>query len=229
MRRSRPSLLAALLVLLVFAASCSVPTDETAQEIDPEELPDVLRPTSTTTTSTLPAPLSETVTVYLLRNPEVEDQPVVVPRERDVLAASGPEAALEPLFGSGLTVVTELEQDDGLFNALDEFALNDVGLDEGVATIDISHIDATTGEPDDAPIGTGLLDVAAQLVFSATEDDRVEAVLIERDGEPLSLPTQTEGGDSEEDQPVDRTDYARYDPTIPVPASSSTTTTAAPA
>jgi len=140
--------------------------------------------------------------------------------------------ALVTLFGSGLTTVTEEEQEAGLFNSLaDEFSLNGVRIDDDIATIDISHIDTVTGEPDDAPIGTVLRNVAAQLVWSAIEDDDIEAVLIERDGEPLSLPTQTAEGDSESDEPVDRGDFARYDSTNPpstITAANTTSTTTPP-
>ena len=219
------------LVLLVGVASCSVPTDESAQLIDPETLPEALRPAVSSTTTTTPPPEAEFATVFLLGPRPDSDQRSTVGVERALESGATPEDILGALFGRGgeVPVVTEEEDALGYINTLDDFTLHSVDVDDdAVAVIDISLVDAVTGEASEETIGRELLvDVAAQIVWTATEIDGIDRVLISRDGVSLSLPTSEasgDGGDAAADEPVDREDYDRYRVDFDFP----TTTTAAP-
>ncbi|RMH78531.1 MAG: hypothetical protein D6683_07515 [Actinomyces sp.] len=220
-RRRRLGALAVALVLM--GAACSVPTDEHAEVIDQDRLPESLRSDgTTTTTTTVPTPVTETVTVYLLRQLPDSDRQVVEPVTREVPFGADLATALMPLFGEGS--VTEDETANGLVSSLFEFQLLDATVDTaGIATIDIVAL-TPEGEPITEPLQVPLKPVAAQLVWSATEHEGVEAVRLHINGEAVAIPTDR--GDAEPDEPLRRDDFPLFDPDF-VPAT--TTTTTAPA
>ena len=221
--------------LLVGAAACSVPTDESAQVIEPETLPEALRPAaSSTTTTTTPPPEAELETVFLLGPRPDSDQRSTVGVERALEPGATPEDILRTLFGRGgeVPVVTEEEDALGYINTLDDFTLHSVDVDDdAVAVVDISLVDTVTGEASEETIGRDLLvDVAAQIVWTATEIDGIDRVLISRDGVGLSLPTRDasgDGGDAGADEPVGREDYERYDVGFEFPPTTTTAPTTA--
>lgn len=229
-RRRHPSrphrvlrLLAATLALAVTAGACSVPTDDNAEVIDQEDLPESLRSDgTTTTTTTVPTPVTQTVTVYLLRQLPDSDRQVVEPVTREVPFGADLATALMPLFGEGS--VTEEETANGLISSLFEFQLLDATVDtSGIATIDIVAL-TPEGEPVTEPLQVPLKPVAAQLVWSATEHEGVVAVRLHINGEPVAVPTDR--GDAEPDEPLRRDDFQLFDPDF-VPATTTTTTTPA--
>ncbi len=175
--------LASLLVLTAGVSGCALPTDETAQAIDPEQLPETLRPGFTATTTTAaPAPLTESRTVYLLTNPQDIERTVVVPVQRQVDRGAGLAGVLGTLFGESTSAE---EQAAGYFNTLELFELSQATVSEGVATIDIVPL-----APEDLPPPADTLKlVAAQLVFTALVVDGVDGVTILLDGEAVSVPT----------------------------------------
>ena len=173
-------------VALLVAAGlvgCSLPTDETAEAIDPEDLPESLRPgfTASTTIAVL-APLTEARTVYLLTNPQDIERTVVVAVERQVDRNATLADVLATLFGE--TTSAE-EQAAGYFNTLELFEIADATVSGGVATVDIVPV-----SPEDFPPPPDTLElVAAQLVYTASAAEDVDGVRILLDGEEVSIPT----------------------------------------
>jgi len=218
---SRPNSWRILAVTVLAAAACSVPTDEAAQEIDPEQLPVSLRPDfTTTTTTTIPAPVTEPAIVYLLEIPPETERRLVVAVSRDVQRGSSIQAVLSTLFSG--EVRTEAEQEAGYSNALFELALDSATIDDDVAVIDIIPL-TPEGEPSDEPFTGDLIGAAAQLVFTASEYENVTGIRILINGEEVSVPTND--GDAEPGATLTTNDYEQFDPDFVPP---STTTTSAP-
>ncbi len=212
---------AALVAIALLAGACSVPTDDHAEVIDPERLPESLRTDgTTTTTSTVPTPVTQTVTVYLLTQLPESDRQVVAPVTREVPFGADLAGVLLPLFGEGS--VSEEETANGLVSSLFEFELLEASVDpSGIATIDIVAV-TPDGEPVTEPLQVPLKPVAAQLVWSATEQADVDAVRLLINSEPVAVPTDR--GDAEPGEPLTRDDFQIFDPDF-VPASTTTTTT----
>ena len=176
---------AALVLAAAVAGGCGLPTDQHAQAIDPDDLPESLRPGFTaSTTTTVPAPLTEPRTVYLLTNPQDIERTVVVGVERQVNRSATLGDVLATLFGEATSAE---ESDAGYFNTLELFEIISATVMDGVATIDIVHL-SPEGE-DQPPSADELRFAAAQLVFTASEAENVEGVRILLDGEAVSVPT----------------------------------------
>ena len=223
----RPSLLlrrrhaaGCLVVLLLAAASvggCGLPTDENAQAIDPETLPETLRPGFTaTTTTTVPAPLTEARSVYLLTNPQDIERTIVVEVERQVDRNANLADVLASLFGEATLAE---ESDAGYFNTLELFEILSATVADGVATVDIVHL-SPEGE-DSAPSADELRFAAAQLVFTAAATEGVDGVRILLDGEEVSVPTSD--ADAEPGSVLRTSAYEQFQPDF-----APTTTTTAP-
>ena len=135
MRRATTGLCAALVLM----ASCSIPTDDEAQAISVEELPESLRPGFVPTSTLAPAPQTEPRTVFLLTNPQNIERTVVVAVEREVRRGGDIGEVLRTLFG---TATTEDEQLQGYFNTLELFELTSAGTVGDVVTVDIARIEA---------------------------------------------------------------------------------------
>ena len=208
-----------LVVLMSVVAACSVPTDETAQEIDPEQLPESLRPDfTTTTTTTVPAPVTEPATVFLLEVLPDTERRVVVGVSRDVQRGASVQAVLSTLFGGEMR--TEAEQEAGYSNALFELALDSAIVEGDVAIVDIVPL-TPEGEPSDEPFTGDLIGAAAQLVFTASEFDDIIGIQIHINGEEVSVPTND--GDADPGATLRTSDYEQFDPDF-VPATTTTTT-----
>ena len=207
---------AALVLAAAAASGCGLPTDQDAQAIDPEELPESLRPGFTaSTTTTVPAPLTETRSVYLLTNPQDIERTIVVDVERQVDRNATLGDVLATLFGEATS--TE-ESDAGYFNTLELFEILSATVIDGVATVDIVHL-SPEGE-DQPPSADELRFAAAQLVFTASETEGVEGVRILLDGEEVSVPTSD--ADAEPGSVLRTSAYEQFQPDF-APA---TTTTA---
>ena len=215
--------LVALAVGLMLAG-CSLPTDDEAAIIDPEDLPDVLRSDREIEAEETEPPGPQTVTVEIFLLDAAGERTIVVQRDREVSPQSGFSDRIELLFGE--EVRTEEEQ-ESFSNALREFTL----LEASVNDNDIAVIDMVALDDDGAPIeieGGVLRNAAAQLVYTATGFPDVVAVRIRIDGSNVLLPTSE--GDT--DEVVDRDDYFLYDAAFEVTtttAEPTTTTTEAPA
>ena len=184
-RRAVAGCLAAALVAAAAAGGCGLPTDENAQAIDPEDLPETLRPGFTaTTTTTVPAPLTESRTVYLLTNPQDIERTIVVEVERQVDRNATLGDVLATLFGEATSAE---ESDAGYFNTLELFEILSATVIDGVATVDIVH-PSPEGE-DSVPSADELRFAAAQLVFTAAATEGVDGVRILLDGVAVSVPT----------------------------------------
>ena len=183
--RGVPRRLAALVLAATAVWGCGLPTDENAQAIDPEELPESLRPGFTaSTTTTVPAPLTEARTVYLLTNPQDIERTIVVPVERQVDRNPTLGDVLDSLFGEATSAE---ESDAGYFNTLELFEILSATVSDGVATVNIVHL-SSEGE-DQPPSADELRFAAAQLVFTASATEGVDGIRILLDGEEVSVPT----------------------------------------
>jgi len=209
----------ALVLAVAAAAGCGLPTDETAQAIDPEELPESLRPGFTaSTTTTVPAPLlTEPRIVYLLTNPQDIERTIVVEVERQVNRGATLEDVLATLFGEA---TSPEESDAGYFNTLELFEILSARVVDGVATVDIVHL-SPEGE-DQPPSADELEFAAAQMVFTASATEGVDGVRILLDGQEVSVPTSD--ADAEPGSVLRTSAYEQFQPDF-APA----TTTSAPA
>ena len=220
--RARPRLaalavVAVTAVLIPLTGGCGLPTDEQAQAIDPEELPESLRPgfTASTSTSTVPAPLTEARSVYLLTNPQDIERTIVVEVQRQVNRSATLGDVLATLFGEATSAE---ESDAGYFNTLELFEIVDATVIDDVATVDIVHLSAE----DVPPSADELKFAAAQLVFTASATEGVAGVRILLDGEPVSIPTSD--ADAEPGTVLRTSAYEQFQPDF-APATTTTTTT----
>ncbi len=218
----RRLVVSALLISLIVGA-CSLPTDESAQVINPDELPDGLRSDLTATTTTIEPPSAIPIGIFLIDL--ADERKIVVEVTREVETTASLFDRLSFLFGD--EVRTEADRELGYSNPVGEFTLTSVERnDNDVAIIDIIAVDENGAEV--AVSGDVLRDAAAQLVYTATGFSAIRAVRILINGERVVLPTTTDEGDTED--VVSRGDYERYLPefvvvTTTVPES---TTTVAP-
>ena len=208
-----PAALAAGLAALALIG-CSLPVDETAQAIDPDDLPEGLRPGFTpTTTSPAPLPLTESRAVFLLTNPQDTERTVAVAVERQVPRNGAVGGVLATLFGQSTTAE---EQSEGFFNSLELFEMNAVTVGDGVATVDIMPI----SEEDLPPPAETLKLVAAQLVFTVAASG-IEGTRILLNGEAVSIPTSDDDADPGSVLRVGS--YEQFQPDLPSAAGTAAT------
>jgi hypothetical protein len=216
--------LAAGLIFLLIVTACSVPTDQTAEVIAQEELPESLRRVTTTTTAApLPTATIE-VTYYLLFQPEDQSQRKVTPIVREIPDTRLLTSLLAPMFADDFATGGDAAE---LINQLTRYEFVEVRRPDGSPTATI----VLRVDPENLPGDDGLADAAAQLVWTLTTFVGVDSILIEINDDLQGLPT--DGGRT--DRPVNRDDYRLYDPEftpepveITTTTSTSTTTTEAP-
>lgn len=209
--------LTTFVVAMLVIAGCSISVDESAQVIDQDELPEVLRRATTTTVpTTVPGEDEREVEYYLLRSiPDVEQLVVEISRRR-VLDTGFLDDFIRPMFDEGFATA---EAEEGLINQLPNFVLEQALLPQGSSTAIV-----TLSFEGEAPNREITKDVAAQLVFTLTAFEPVDSIQVQIGDEIQALPTtDDEAGDVT--RPVDRDDYERYSPDF-VPET--TTTTEAP-
>ena len=210
--------LAALVLAAAAASGCGLPTDDTAEAIDPDELPESLRPGFTaSTTTTVPAPLTEARTVFLLTNPQDIERTIVVEVERQVDRNATLGDVLATLFGEATAAE---ESDAGYFNTLELFEILSASVIDGVAIVNIVHL-SPEGE-DQPPSAVELRFAAAQIVFTASAAEGIDGVQILLDGQEVSVPTSD--ADAEPGSVLRTSAYEQFQPDF-----APTTTTRSPA
>lgn len=180
-QRASASLLAAsLLAVAVGLAGCTgVPTDAQPEPISSASLPDQLLPSSTSTTS--PTEASDEVLIYLVRGEPNSEQQLIA------LRAKVPSAAPGELAESVLTFLVENEPTaehmaDGLRSDIPEqVRVGDVVVDGTTATVDISGLEAVESTKQRLAV--------AQIVFTLTQLEGIDDVVILLDGQGKSLST----------------------------------------
>lgn len=211
----RPRLLLLALFALV-AGACSVPTDETVNAVDPEDLPAELQPTVATTTTTLPA--GEEVTIYLYNQETELLQPVTRRVENATLRAT-----IEALFQARPTLE---ERAQGLVTELP--TEEDAEPLELIGPIDTVNNDSRvvlTVRGTISGENQSLVRAFAQIVFTASQLDaftnaRSEvAINSADDGERIEIPLQ-----DDTQKWADRGDYPELDPEL-APTTTTTTST----
>ena len=207
----------AMLLLAVAVPGCGLPSDTAAEPIDTDELPESLRPGFTaSTTTTAPAPLTESRTVYLLTNPQDIERTVVVAVERQVHPAATLGEVLATLFGEATSAE---EQAAGYFNTLELFEIVEATVGDGVATVNMMHL-----SPEGVSLSADELEfAAAQLVFTASAAEGIDGVRILLDGDEVSIPTSD--ADAEPGSVLRISTYEQFQPDF----APTTTTTSAPA
>ena len=214
-RRGVACRLAALALAAAAAYGCGLPTDENAQAIDPDELPESLRPGFTaSTTTTVPAPLTESRSVYLLTNPQDIERTIVVEVERQVGRSATLGDLLATLFGEATSAE---ESDAGYFNTLELFEILSATVTDGAATVNIVHL-SPEGE-DQPPSPDELRFAAAQLVFTAAATEGIDGVRILLDGQEVSVPTSD--ADAEPGSVLRTSAYEQFQPDF-APATTTT-------
>jgi len=213
-------LTASLVGLALLAASCSIPSDDQAQVIASDSLPESLRPDFTTTTTTLQAPITTLASIFLLTRQAETTRATVVEVQREVPLNPTITDVINRLFGEG--AVTTDEEAANYITSLTEFELLDASISGDTAIIDIVNL-TPEGQPSDQPFEGDLIEVAAQLVWTATAITGVNQVQILIGGEQVTIPTNH--GDTEVGSTISRADYDRFDPDFEPPSTTTTTST----
>lgn len=184
---------------LTAVAGCGIDGDSDPTAIAAENLPSGLVEEPTTTSTTESAATVQ-VTVYFLAR--TGDNNVLTASTREVGAPAGPPERLRALLTQP---PLQEEQDRGITTAIpSDTALLDTAIDTDrqLLTIDLSrHLFEIQG--------AGLRTAFGQLVWTATEDARVERVQFLVDGEPATALT---GDGEEKTEPVSRADYSNLRP-----------------
>jgi hypothetical protein len=218
--------LLALASLMLVAAACSLPNDESAQIIDQERLDGALqRVTTTTSSTTLPPPLTVDFAYYLLVDTEegrkLQQVVVAIPESQSIsvtIAAMAVEGFPESIGADP----------DVTINRVRLYEVESVTFTPEASTATV----ALTIDPEvEPPDNSQLVDVAAQLVWTLTGIDGIELIEFVIDGETQDIPTQ----EGQTDELLSRDDYRIYDAEAPdeppdetTSTTSTTTTTTVP-
>jgi len=178
---------------------CAVPEDDAPRALEPASVPFSLLATSTTTTTVPQEPdvAQVALSVYLVDN----DADQLVEVTRSVPAPGSVRVALTELLGGP----TGQELNSGLTSAIARSTAL-LGVDgpvNGVVTVNLSDDVRTIG-------GQGQRMALAQVVFTATAAPGVTGVLFAFEGEPSQVP---DGQGQSTAAPLDRADFATFDPT----------------
>ncbi len=204
MNTSRPLRLLVVLVVAALMSACSIEDDAEPRAIDPSVVPFSLLATSTTTTTTEPARPKwvEIPTSIFLVDSDTEMLSEVV---RMIPPPPSVRAGLQEL----LLGPTGEELARGLNSAIAR-STELLGVDgpvDGVVTVNLSDNLRTIS-------GQGQRLALAQVVFTATAAPDVTGVLFAFEGELSEVPN---GQGVSSTQPLDRTDFATFDPSARVP------------
>jgi spore germination protein GerM len=180
----------AVVALVLLAVGCGVPEDDQPQELSADQVPFGLLTTATTTTVptvSLPPPERRATLYFVDQDGEIDG----VTREVE-------DQSLRAIITALLETDTQ-SLDPGLTsNIPPETSLLDISVDDDIATIDLSAEFQTIS-------GGGFVAAVAQIVFTATDEDRSRAVAFRVEGEPIEV--QDEEGSLTAD-PVTRSDYS---------------------
>jgi hypothetical protein len=185
---------AAVALALLAASGCGVPTDGTAERINPDEVPYGLITTGAASSATtqLLVPRADQPHIYWV---DSDDRAVAVPTST---TGSGP-AALTALLGRLTAGPSDNERRAGLGTALSpQTSVRVRALVQGVADLEVR---TTVEDPaaDRLPLAVG------QMVLTATSVPGVEAVRLLRDGHPVAVPVV---GGALIAEPVRASDYS---------------------
>ncbi len=193
-------------------AGCGIPTDGSPHAIPRSDVPfGLLDPSTPTTTTTLPPAVAVSETIYLV-GPDQH----VVPVARDVALP----ASLTSILGALLDGPTRAESAAGLQSFLSgsSSSVSASVSPGGVATVDFR------ANPFQLVLDQTL--AVAQVVYTATAQAGVTAVLFEIKGQPVEVPT---AAGVQVGRPVTRLDYLAQAPGLPGTTPAPSTTTTAPA
>ena len=200
--------LCGLLGLALVLSGCGVPLDNEVEIVASEQLPEVLQPGSSTTSSTtIPDRLAEDVVIFLVDPGDGE--PSLEPVERQVASVEADEGLEEAVLDQLILGPTSEEQLElNLTTAV--VSSEDAPLE--VLTIDLpaeQQLVVTLSAPPGIE-GSDRLVTFAQLVFTLTELDTVSQVrfLVRNEAgedEEIAVRTDTEEGDVR--RAVNRNDY----------------------
>ena len=196
-----------------------MPVDEQAQTIALDSIPKSLRPgyMPPTTLEQLITPMTKQQTVYLLTDPQDTERTVVVAVARQVPDNADLRDVLLTLFGQA---TTPAEQEDGYFNTLELFRLNnvtlsqDVTLSQEIATIDITPISVadTAVIDNNIQLPPNMLKLAAaQLVFTVAEWGNIGTRIL-LDGQTVPIPTSDD--DAEPGFVLNTNSYEQFQPNL---------------
>ncbi len=203
LRHRRLVVLLLALGTLTAASACGVPTDAAPTPIAVDELPDSLRPTGATeSTTTVPVDDANTVPVWLILPGQQDGDPTVLERVRRPVETANLRAALIQLFQPVLESEAPLTSQ---WANLADIELVDVTTDEATATATIT----LSAIP---PIGEFLTQAFAQLVFTASEFTGVDVVQFQIGTDPTVVPVPVDGGVTR--QQVTTADYSSLDPSV---------------
>lgn len=203
MTLSRPRSLAIVVITALLAGGCAIQDDPEPRAIDRSEVPFSLLGTSTTTSTvaTTPTAVEMTTSIFLVDS----DTELLTEVVRTVAPPASVRAGLLEL----LRGPTEEELARGLNSAIarSTVLLGVAGPQDGVVTVDLSDDLRSIG-------GQGQRLALAQVVFTATATPEVTGVLFTFEGQPSEVPN---GQGESTTEPLDRSDFATFDPTAPPP------------
>ena len=196
--RAKRVAVALLAVAGLGLAGCAIPDDAEPRALDPSAVPFSLLATSTTTTTQRQPPdVSQVpVSVYLVDN----DAAQLVEVTRTVPAPASVREALREL----LSGPTNEELSSGLTSAIARSTalLGVEGPVNRVVTVNLSDDVRNIG-------GQGQRLALAQVVYTVTAAPGVDGVLFAFEGEPSQVP---DGQGQSTAEPLDRADFATFDP-----------------
>jgi spore germination protein GerM len=201
-RRGRFEILVALGVAGVTAVSCGIPTDHSPRLLDRRDMPAALsRGTTTTQVHTTGGSLA--TKIYLVRNTAGRSvlQPVTVEVSEKTTIVSQAEAALEALIADQ---PASRPATASLTNVIPS-TLHILGasLDGDVLELDLSHFDTSI-------VGGQQKLAFAEMVFTLTELNGIDAVKFSLAGQPAQAPVDS--GASTAGAAIRRRDYRQLYP-----------------
>lgn len=191
MRRAR---LAALLLVVLAAGACGVPTDDEPRALPAERVPfGLLQPSPTGDDPGVPGEATMR-SVYL-----VDADGKLVEVRKEVPSPGDAAQTLRTLFEGPDT--GDVEEGNNSFIPPGTLLLDVEGPVQGVVTIDLTG-DLPTG-------GENLRTALGQIVYTATGIDGVDRVLFELNGQPREVPDDTGETTAE---PLGRSDFSEFRP-----------------
>ena len=220
---------AAVLVTIVAASACGLPVDERVQPFD--DVPFDLTATSTTTTTTLPppepavtttVPPAELITTTTLVRTEPTDIFFVLRGSGELqrVTVSLPAPVSRQLLINQLESVPD-GTGDTLRTSVASGLLRDFTVDRGVASVELSS--AALNRLSSLQQRRAIAQVVLTLSLFTTPEGGIGQVILNADGEPLSVFVPSRGASSEPGEALAYSDFA-----VLISGTPATTTTSLP-